>query len=500
MWLRLTQLPFFLQLFGVASLAMYFPSVHALSLENYTQARSFFYTGTLGLFFLFMVSLAASNRQLEETGIQQLVSLALGFFLLPLYLAIPAYDSIRTTYFINAYLDMVSALTTTGFVIFDPNRLSETLHLWRALVAWLGGALIWLAAAAILAPLNLGGFEVASSNRIHQTQLLTTSERRMFLRRNFAVLFPIYAGLTAILWIALAVSGLPGFESLIFAMSILSTSGVTATRALSDFDANLVVELIIFLFLILALTRGFVARERASASISNFPTTTELRIARVVILGAVVLLTLRQIIEMGNSEYAFFQMDTVWMIWSNFFTVMSFLTTNGWPSNYWDASQNWSGFSAPGLLFLGLVLVGGGVATTAGGIKLLRVYALYANAVQEMDRLVHPSSIGQTKSVSEGELRSKAFIAWIFFMLFFIALACLTLLLAASGMSFETAFVIAISALSTTGPLPEMVLDAPIDFSTMGVVAKLTLSFAMVLGKLEVLVLLALFTSETWRS
>ena len=85
-------------------------------------------------------------------------------------------------------------------------------------------------------------------------------------------------------------------------------------------------------------------------------------------------------------------------------------------------------------------------------------------------------------------------------MLFFIALACLTLLLAASGMSFETAFVVAISALSTTGPLPEMIFDAPIDFSTIGVVAKVTLSFAMVLGRLEVLVLLALFTSETWRS
>ena len=259
MWLKITQLPFFLQLFGVASLAMYFPSAHALSFENYTQARSFFYTGTLGLFFLFMVALAASNRKLEETGIQQLVSLALGFFILPLYLAIPAYDAIRTTYFINAYLDMVSALTTTGFVIFDPNRLSETLHLWRALVAWLGGALIWLAAVAILAPLNLGGFEVASSNRIYQAQLLTTSERQMFLRRNFAVLFPIYGGLTVILWIALTVSGLPGFESLIFAMSILSTSGVTATRALSDFDANLVVELIVVLFLMIALTRGLVA-------------------------------------------------------------------------------------------------------------------------------------------------------------------------------------------------------------------------------------------------
>ena len=134
------------------------------------------------------------------------------------------------------------------------------------------------------------------------------------------------------------------------------------------------------------------------------------------------------------------------MIWGNLFTVTSFLTTHGWTSSFWTPAQIWSGYSVPGILFLGLVLIGGGVATTSGGIKLLRVYALYANAVQEMDRLVHPSSIGQTRSVPQTELRSKAYIAWIFFMLFFISLAGVTLLLSATGLTFESAFVGAISA------------------------------------------------------
>lgn len=499
MWIRFTQLPFFFQLFGVASLAMILPSAHALTVENFAQARSFFYTGTLGLFLLSMIALAASNRKLEETGVQQLASLALGFFVLPLYLAIPEYDAIRTTYFINAYIDMVSAFTTTGFVVFDPDRLSDTLHLWRALVAWLGGALIWLAAVAILAPLNLGGFEVASSNRIHQTHFLTTAERRMFLQRNFSSLFPLYLGLTFVLWIALALSGIPGFESLIFAMSVLSTSGISAAKTMSDFGSNWVAEFIIILFLFLAISRGFIARERSSAGITSFPTKMEFRIARVVILGSVVLISARQIMQILSDQNTLFGIETLRMIWGNLFTVTSFLTTHGWTSSFWTPAQIWSGYSVPGILFLGLVLVGGGVATTSGGIKLLRVYALYANAVQEMDRLVHPSSIGQTRSVSQAELRSKAYIAWIFFMLFFISLAGVTLILSATGLTFESAFVGAISALSTTGPLNEMVFGEPFDFSSLSWSAKLTLAFAMVLGKLEVLVLLALFTSETWR-
>ena len=176
------------------------------------------------------------------------------------------------------------------------------------------------------------------------------------------------------------------------------------------------------------------------------------------------------------------------------------MTTNGWSSAYWLETQNWSGFSVPGVLFLGIVLIGGGAATTAGGVKLLRVYALYTNAVREIDRLVHPSSIGQTRSVYQSELRSKAFIAWIFFMLFIISLALITLALAGAGMSFEVALVSCISALSTTGPLMDMVLNDSIDFIALGTISKLVMSFAMVLGKLEVLVLLALFTPEIWRS
>jgi trk system potassium uptake protein TrkH len=85
-------------------------------------------------------------------------------------------------------------------------------------------------------------------------------------------------------------------------------------------------------------------------------------------------------------------------------------------------------------------------------------------------------------------------------MLFAISLSLITLALAGAGMSFEVALVSCISALSTTGPLINMVFGDDVDFIAIGTVSKLIMSFAMVLGKLEVLVLLALFTPEIWRS
>ena len=59
---------------------------------------------------------------------------------------------------------MLSCLTTTGATLFDrPQLISEPLHLWRALVGWMGGLVVLVTAFAILAPLNLGGFEIGQA-------------------------------------------------------------------------------------------------------------------------------------------------------------------------------------------------------------------------------------------------------------------------------------------------------------------------------------------------
>jgi trk system potassium uptake protein TrkH len=86
--------------------------------------------------------------------------------------------------------------------------------------------------------------------------------------------------------------------------------------------------------------------------------------------------------------------DALQALWGSAFTVLSFLTTTGFVSDSWVAAQTWSGLQTPGLLLVGLVLMGGGVATTAGGVKLLRVYALYKHGVREMAKLIYPHSVG----------------------------------------------------------------------------------------------------------
>nr|MDA3857923.1 TrkH family potassium uptake protein [Roseovarius sp.] len=160
---------------------------------------------------------------------------------------------------------------------------------------------------------------------------------------------------------------------------------------------------------------------------------------------------------------------------------------------------DWSGLGTPGLVLFGLSLVGGGVATTAGGVKLLRVYAIYLHGKREVERLVHPSSVGRSTGAGRRIRRHGAYIAWIFFMLFALSLTFVTLLLAAFGQDFESSLILAISGLSTTGPLIISASEAPIRLLELSAGAKLFYGAAMVLGRLETLAMIALLNPAVWR-
>jgi trk system potassium uptake protein TrkH len=192
--------------------------------------------------------------------------------------------------------------------------------------------------------------------------------------------------------------------------------------------------------------------------------------------------------------------DAVQALWGSAFTVLSFVTTTGFVSDSWVAAQTWSGLQTPGLLLVGLVLMGGGVATTAGGMKLLRVYALYKHGVREMAKLIYPHSVGGAGRLGRRIRREGAYIAWIFFMLFILSLAAVMLALAATGLGFEEALILSVAALSTTGPLAEVAGEAPISYIALSDPAKLILAAAMIIGRIETLVLIALLNPAFWRS
>ncbi len=501
---QLLEMPLFLLIFGVASVSMLVPALHGGAVRELETARAFFYCCLLGLIIFGMIATAHAGRRPRHGALGTLMSLFSTFVFLPFFLAVPFFEGLNTTTFMNAYVEMVSAVTTTGATLFDrPERLNDTLHLWRAQVGWMGGITMWIAASAILAPLNLGGFEVTAQaepgQRESQSTIYGRTDPRARLLRIVTALVPIYVGLTVLLWVLLFISGDRPLVALTHAMSVMATSGISAVGGLGENGSGFTGEILMLLFMLFALSRLTFSSDTITATQGGLTTDPEFRLGLAIVLGVPLIIFLRHWLGALDFETGEELQAAIRAFWGALFTVMSFLTTTGFASAGWTEAQSWSGLQTPGLILMGLALIGGGVATTAGGVKLLRVFALYLNGRRELERLVHPSSVSRAGRESRRIQRNGAFIAWIFFMLFALTLAAITMLLALLGVEFEDAIVLAVAGLSTTGPLISFAAEEPIALSELSGTAKAVFCAAMVLGRLETLAIIALLTPDLWR-
>lgn len=498
-------LPFFVALLFLAAGAMVIPAIHGAAVGDFETARAFFYSGLLIAIAAGLIGLAAQSSRRAETEQRYLIALLLSYLWMPAVLTLPMVEAVGNTRWINVYFDMVSALTTTGAPVFDTDRLADTVHLWRAVVAWFGGLLIWITALAVLQPLSLGGFEVTAEGMTSGQASMTSRQMQAAapaarLRRQTAELAPVYVTLTVVLAVGLALAGERPLHALIHAMSTLSTSGITATAGPGSGAAGVPGEMMIFAFFLFALTRRSFSTGWRRGLPGELAQDREVRlaIAAVVVLPSILFMRhwvgALEVDDLANTGGA------LAALWGSVFTVLSFLTTTGFVSESWAEARNWSGLQTPGLILMGLVMMGGGVATTAGGLKLLRVYALYKHGAREIDRLIHPHSVAGAGRLGRRIRREGAYIAWVFFMLFLLSLAAVMVALSLTGLSFEQAMILGVAALSTAGPLASVAGAEPIHYIELSDAAKLILSAAMILGRMETLVFIAVFNPSFWRS
>ena len=497
-----TDLPLFFQVFAAASGLMLALAVYGFLILSFAEARVFLYSGLTGFFVFALINLATSNRNLKESGLTQLISLLLLFILLPLFLAIPSWIILSGNGFLDAYLDMVGAFTTTGLSVFEDDILTRPIRLWRALIAWFGGGLIWIAAFVILLPVSRDGFDVFYHRNINSNlkRKLTLNERSMTLSKISKKLIPIYIGLTCILWCALTSLGTDGYTSLIRAFSIMSTSGMPGPEEFGSDGAGFYGELIMAIFLFLALSHNIVYSLNEKAGLKKLKLDKEIRLGVFLIVFITILLSLKDMrLVSVETNFSDTFVNGFKLIWGNFFTAFSFITTNGYASSFWSGALPSVDMPHITILLLALCLFGGGLATTAGGIKLLRASVLFSTFSNETGKLLHPSSLAGT-SIDLKSFEISIFMAWIFFMLFIFSLASVTIILAMFGMLFEDALVVAVACLTTTGPLIEAVGIESSMISELSFFSKMVLVVSMVLGRLEILVALSVMSSALRRA
>lgn len=486
-------------LMGITALAMLLPAAVGFTLREHELARAFLYSaGLLGSVTGLVYLASRSGAAVVAGGAHPFYYLTFAYLFMPVLMAVPLTEAVPGIRFLDAWFEMLSAFTTTGASVLE-GEVTRSLHLWRATVAWGGGLFLMVVAIALLAPLNLGGFELfrnrsgavgaaSAWGETHQPTRIDESFDDKTLSRmvdQVTVVAPVYVGLTLILWVALSIAGNPPLLALMLAMSTLSTSGIAPDGALN----GLASEMLIATILIFALSRRLWPGARGMQQGQGPPwRDPELQLAGGILLAIVAALTLRAVFEPRGIG------GGLAMIWGHAFTSLSFLSTTGFISDVGGGVAKVFPGSA-GIVLLGLVLFGGGVATTAGGLKLMRVFALGWQARREVAKLVYPDSVGGDGPRLRSLRREGAFSAWLFVMVFIFSLTALTALLTLTGLRLEDATIFAVAALTTTGPLAQIAGPEPLLWAGLGDFGKMIMAFGMLLGRLELLLLLSVF----WR-
>lgn len=500
----ISRIPVTALLIGILAALMLVPALQAAIEGEWRSARGFFYSGLFGILAAAALAVLLPPMKASDTARHELLMLMLVWVLLSLLASLPLLLLTPALGLSGAWFEMMAALTTTGGSAYPRVQAApDAIHLWRGMVGWFGGLLTLMAAHIVLAPRRLGGFEVLAA-----ADGLATN-RSVDLRapgasfgsrsaRALRTILPIYTLMTIGLALVFNVTDKPGFISAVHAMSIVSTSGISPVEGGFASAGGFWSELAAVFCMILAATRLLYHDATQTGRRRHWQQDPELRLMLVFALLATSLLFLRHWVGVLMIDVDVATLDGLRAFWGSFFMAVSFITTTGFESYAWDSARDWSGLANPGLILLGLCTIGGGAATTAGGIKLIRAYALLRHGSRELERIASPHSVAGSGAGPRGLRREGALIAWAFTMLFILALMGAVLGLTLTGMRFADALIAAIAALSNTGPAFAAVAEGGQSFATLDTAQRAILGVAMLLGRVETLAAIALFNPDAW--
>lgn len=498
------RLPVVALLIGLLAILMLLPVVQAATEYQWRASRAFLYAAIGCMFVAAALSVLLRPIGPREQARRELSTLLIAWLLLPCFAALPLLLVTPWIGIGGAWFEMVAALTTTGGSVFrEPSLVPDSVHLWRGLVGWFGGFMTLIAAYAVLAPRRLGGFEVMSAAEIaaegRAVDLrLPGASFESRLNRAVRIILPVYLAMTAALALAFNALAEPGLVAAVHAMSIVSTSGISPVQGGLASAQSFWVELVAAVFMVAAATRLFYAPASQIGQRIHLRTDPELRLMGILVALSTLALFLRHWVGAIEKQALDGFLAGIEAVWGAAFTSLSFLTTTGFESAAWHTARDWSGHANPGMILLALCAIGGGAATTAGGIKLIRAYALIRHGTRELERIAKPHSIAGAGLGSRGLRREGAMIAWAFIMLFSLGFVATLLLLTVTGMSFPNALIAATAALSNTGPAFAMIAEVPGGFAAMDWVQRIVLAAAMLLGRIETLAAIVLLHPESW--
>lgn len=380
--------------------------------------------------------------------------------------------------FINAFFESVSGFTTTGSsILTDIEALPKSILFWRSLTHWIGGIGIVVLFIIVMPSLHEGGYhlftlESSFQDKI-QPKIKSVGQRLAY----------IYITLTIVEIILLLAGGMNLFESVCHAFGTIATGGFSPKNSsIGGYSAY--IQYVVMIFMLLSGTNFIIHYYIIKRQISKIKQNEEVKFYYSVVVFIGIILTLVLFFKGAKPfEEAFRE---------SFFQVISIITCTGyatadyliWPSFAW-------------ILIFFIMFFGGSTGSTAGGIKMARHLLVYKNLKRVYRETAHPKAVVPLKLNGNviAEPINKSILSFVsaYLIIFLIG----SILLLFTGLDGKSSASAAATAMAGIGPGIGTVGPAA-NFAHLTDFAKFTLTSLMILGRLEIFTVLALFTRNFW--
>ena len=456
---------------GIISILSFFNIIYSYYLNLYLNLNTYIYTFVLSIILMLVFYISKNNNEKKTSIYEKIITILLGYFLLPVIIAIPYYFSIYNLTFINSYFEAISGFTSTGFTIFNNiNHIDQSLILWRSASQWIGG-LYFLFSIILLIDIFDHSFKKSLTNFISFNKAET-------LKQSLKIFF-LYSLITLIIFFILNIFGIRMFNSLNLAMTIVSSGGFLPSNNLSNILINNSQIIITSLLMLTSFFSIFLSYN---------------------------------LIFTKNHNLNFFNED-IHLLFYFLFLLFIFSIFHNFNNNFSElllsvtSSISNIGFSLKNdstnlsFIFLILVIIGGSFFSTCSGIRFLKIYSLFKYSINEVLSYSRPKNIYINKhlfskeSFKLGEIY-KYFLTVIIFIL---SLLFLAFLLTLNGIDFEISFKLSILTLMNTVNSSMYGLN-DFSFYDLQFFTKYYLIFFMIIGRLELLTLLIICKKFLFKS
>jgi len=405
-----------------------------------------------------------------------LAIVGMGWFLISIFGSLPYIMS--GVHPVDSFFESMSGFTTTGATIFDKiEELPKSIIFWRSFTQWLGGMGIIALFVAIF-PAMAGKSETLFYAEYPGVTLEKLKPR---LEDTAMILYGIYLFYTLLEFAILYLLGVPAFESINHSFTTLSTGGFSSHTASISYYNSAAIDSVIVIFMMIAGT-NFALHYYLLSQRRGIYKDPEFKAYIFIFLIAsisIILLNLKTYNIFESIRYSVFQ-------------VVSIATTTGYTTADFDT---WS--SGAKIILLTLMFIGGSSGSTAGGIKVLRIYLLVKYSIIQILKVAEPRTARTVKFGDKAIQKNILDETIAFFILFIMIFAVSSIILSLSDYDLVTSFSSVAACLGNIGPALGLA-GASESYSFFSYHVKIILALDMWIGRLEIFTVLALFMPQFW--